>query len=360
MAASCTRCRSGEPSREENRLRPTRIIFALCAAALLLAAAPAGAAEPTLAAVKKRGELVCGSNGHLPGLSEVDSQQKWTGFEVDFCHAVAAAVLGDAMKVRFVPLTTIDRFDALRSGKVDLVVRNSAATLTRTVGTGVRDAVIVYVDGQAVAVPKKLNVTTLKELDGARICLLKGSIYGAAIEDWFQSRKMTVTLLTFDTQAAVYDAFFEGKCSAVTQDITAMVGTLLASGKAADYMMLPDIVSRNPLAAYVRAGDDEWYDVVRWTLVTMIDAEERGIDQLNVDQLRVKGTPSVRKLLGGEDGNGKLLGLNPLWAYNIVKQVGNYNDVYERNVGVKSALKFPRGVNGLWNNGGVQYGLPYR
>ena len=326
--------------------------------ALLLAAVPAGAAEPTLAAVKKRGELVCGSNGHLPGLSEMDAQKRWIGFEVDFCRAVAAAVLGDATKVRFVPLTTTDRFDVLRAGKVDVVVRNSAATLSRTVGTGVRDAAVVYVDGQAVVVPKKLNIGSLKELDGAKICLLKGSIYGPNLEDWFEARKLTYTLLAFDTQAAVYEAFFDGKCSAVTQDITALVGTMVASGKAADYLMLPDIVARSPLAAFVRTGDDEWADVVRWTLVAMIDAEERGLSQSNVDEQRTTGTPAVKRLLAGEDG--KLLGLDERWAYNIIKQVGNYSDVYERNVGMKSSLKFARAVNGLWNNGGVQYGLPFR
>lgn len=341
-------------------MRSIKTTVALSVTALLLIAAPALAAEPTLAAVKKRGELVCGSNGHLPGLSEVDSQQKWTGFEADFCRAVAAAALGDANKVRFVPLTTLDRFDALRAEKVDLVVRNSAATLTRTVGTGVRDATVIYVDGQAVAVPKKANVSSLKELDGAKICLLKGSVYGPNIEDWFESHKMSYTLLTFDTQAAVYDAFFEDKCNAVTQDITALVGTIVASGKAADYLMLPDVIARNPLAAYVRSGDDEWYDVVRWTMAAMVDAEERGISQVSVDQQRVSGTPSMRKLLNGEDGSGKQLGLGNLWVYNIIKQVGNYSDVYERNVGMKSALKFPRAVNALWSNGGVQYGLPLR
>ena len=339
-------------------MRFMKAIIVLCAAALLLAGMPAGAAEPTLAAVKKRGELACGTNGHLPGLSEMDSQKRWTGFEVDFCRAIAAAVLGDASKVQFVPLTTIDRFDALRAGKVDVLVRNSASTLSRTAGTGVRDAVIVYVDGQAVAVPKKLNVTSLKELDGAKICLLKGSVYGPNLEDWFEARKLTYTLLAFDTQAAVYEAFFDGKCTAVTQDITALVGTIVASGKAADYLMLPDIIARNPLAAFVRAGDDEWSDVVRWTLVAMIDAEERGLSQTNVDELRVTGTPAVKRMLAG--GESKLLGLDELWAYNIIKQVGNYNDIYERNVGIKSALKFPRAINGLWSNGGVQYGLPFR
>jgi general L-amino acid transport system substrate-binding protein len=316
--------------------------------------------KPTLAAVKARGELLCGTNGQLPGLSEMDAQKQWKGFEVDFCRAVAAAVLGDATKVKFVPLTTVDRFDALRTGTVDVLVRNSVATLARTAGTGVRDAAIIYIDGQAVAVPKSLNVSSLKDLKNGTVCLLKGSVYGPNIEEWFESHKLTYTIFTFDTQAAVYEAFYAGKCNAVTQDITALVGTIVASGKAADYLMLPDIVAKNPLAAYVRAGDDAWSDVVRWTLAAMIDAEELGVSQANVEDQRVSGTPAVKRLLGVDTGNGKLLQLDERWAYNIVKQVGNYSDVYERDVGMQSVLKFPRAVNGLWINGGVLYGLPLR
>ncbi len=340
-------------------MRIVNVISIICAAIVLSALVrPAASAEPTLAAVKKRGELVCGVNGLLPGMSSMDAQKKWTGFEVDFCRAIAAAVLGDAGKVKLVPLTTTNRFDALRSGEVDVLLRNTSATLARVAGTGVRDAVITYIDGQAVAVPKKLNASALKDLDKATICTLKNTVYGPNIEDWFESRRLTMTLLLLDTQTAMYEAFYAGKCSAVTQDITALSGTIVASGRAADYLVLPDIVGKNPQAAWVRTGDDEWAEAVRWTLVAMVDAEELGISQSSVDERRTSGTAAAKRLLGVIPGNGKLLKLDEAWAYNVIKQVGNYREVYERNVGTQSFLKFPRGINALWNQGGVMFAMP--
>jgi general L-amino acid transport system substrate-binding protein len=334
---------------------------ALCAAILaVLPLSPAAAAEPTLAAVKKRGELHCGINGQLPGFSALDSQKQWMGFEIEVCRAIAAAVLGDAGKVKFVPLTPTNRFDALRRNEIDVLARNSTATLERTAKTGIRDAVVIYVDGQAVAVPKKLSIANLAQLDKATFCILNGTPYGPNLQEWFESRKLTYTSVMFNTQTEMYAAFYDGKCQAVTQDISALVGTIIASGRAADYLMLPEIVAKDPLAAYVRAGDDEWLDVVRWTYFVLVDAEERGVTKANVDGQQETGTPAVKRLLGAIPGNGKALGLDENWAFNVIKQVGNYSEIYERNLGTYSPLKFARGVNALWNNGGALYALPLR
>jgi general L-amino acid transport system substrate-binding protein len=251
-----------------------KTILAACAALALLTltGAPAQAAAPTLALVKQRGQLLCGINGQLPGFSALNEKKEWAGFEIEFCRAIAAAVLDDATKVKFVPLTTRNRFDALRTGEIDVLVRNSTATLERTAKTGVRDAAVIYVDGQAVVVPKKLGVSTLVQVSGRTVCTLKLTPYERNIQDWFDFRNLTFTPVTFETQKEMYDAFYAGRCDAVTQDISAISTTIVASGKAADYLVLPDIIARDPLAPYVRSGDDEWLDVVRWTFFALLDA----------------------------------------------------------------------------------------
>ena len=322
-----------------------------------LGALPAHA-ESTLATVKKRGQLLCGINGQLPGFSAQNDRKEWVGFEIDYCRAVAAAVLGDGSKVRFVPLTAVKRFDALRDGSIDVLMRNTTASLERTAGTGVRDAVVIYVDAQSVVVPKTLNIKELAELDGKTVCVLRGTPYLARLEEWFAERKRTVVPAMFDTQVAMYQAFYDGKCTAITQDISALASTVIASGRATDYTMLPDIVARDPLAPYVRAGDEEWLDVVRWTHFALLEAEELGVTQANVDEQLRSPLPTVRRLLGTVPDNAKMLGLEEKWAYNAIKQVGNYAEIYERNVGKGSALRFARGVNALWSRGGVMYPLP--
>jgi general L-amino acid transport system substrate-binding protein len=324
---------------------------------LVLGAAPAHA-ESTLATVKKRGELLCGINGQLPGFSVQNDRKEWVGFEIDYCRAVAAAVLGDGHKVRFVPLTATKRFDALRDGSIDVLMRNTTASLERTARTGVRDAVVVYVDAQSVVVPKALNIKELAELDGKTVCVLRGTPYLARLQEWFAERKRAVVPAMFDTQAAMYQAFYDGKCNAITQDISALASTVIASGRANDYAMLPDLVARDPLAPYVRTGDEEWLDVVRWTHFALLEAEELGITQANVDEELRSSLPGARRLLGVAPENGKLLGLDEKWAYNAIKQVGNYAEIYDRNVGKGSALRFARGVNALWSRGGVMYPLP--
>jgi general L-amino acid transport system substrate-binding protein len=343
-------------------MRLIRSLLATCVTACMLTvqALPAHAADPVLGAVKKRGQLVCGVNGELPGFSAVDEKKQWSGLEVDFCRAIAAAVLGDANKVKFVPVTLKDRFDMLRAGSIDVLFRNTIMTLERTVKTGVRDAVIYYFDGQAVAVPKKLGVSSLNQLSGRNVCILNNSPYGRNIRDWFGYRNLNYNAVTFDGQKDMYEAFYSGKCDAVTQSISAVTTTIIAGGNAADYMVLPEILSNNPLAAWVRAGDDEWFDVVRWTISALLDGEERGITQANVDSQRQTGIPPTKRLLGSSADDGKLLGLGDNWAYDALKQVGNYGEIFERNLGQASPWKFPRAVNALWTSGGVMHSLPLR
>jgi general L-amino acid transport system substrate-binding protein len=323
---------------------------------LALAAVPAHA-EPTLAAVKKRGQLLCGINGQLPGFSVQNERKEWAGFEIDYCRAVAAAALGDGSKVRFVPLTAVKRFDALRDGSIDVLMRNTTASLERTAGTGVRDVTVIYVDAQAVVVPKALNIKEVAELDGKTVCVLRGTPYLPRLQEWFAERKRAIVPAMFDTQREMYQAFYDGKCIGITQDISALTSTVIASGRANDYAMLPDLVARDPLAPYVHALDPEWLDVVRWTHFALLD-EELGITQNNVDEQLRSPLPSVQRLLGVAPVNGKLLGLDEDRAYKAIKQVGNYAEIYERNVGKGSALKFARGVNALWSRGGVMYPLP--
>ena len=316
--------------------------------------------SPTLATVKKRGELVCGVNGELPGFSIRASSGAWSGFDVDFCRALAAASLGDGAKVKFVPLTTEKRFNALKAGEVDVLARNTTVTLQRTAGSGVHYATVTYIDGQGFVVAKKANVTALSQLANATVCLTRGTTHELNLLTWFAQRRLAVTPVAFDTLEAMYDAFHAGKCTAVTQDVTGLASSIVASGKAAEYLMLPDIISKEPLGPYVRTGDDQWLEVVRWTHNAMLAAEELGVSQTDVDEQRQSADLVVRRLLGTIPGNGKALGLDESWAYSIVKQVGNYGESYERHFGANAPLHFARGINALWNRGGLMYPLPMR
>jgi general L-amino acid transport system substrate-binding protein len=332
---------------------------ALAFAAVQLSA-PARAAEPTLAAVKKRGELQCGVNGNLAVFSWLDDKKERHGFDSDYCHAVAAAVLGDGNKVKFVPLPIAKRFDALKSGQIDVLLRHSIITLERTADTGVRDAVINLIDGEAFVAPKALGFNNLQQFDKHVVCVTKETPHKDNVQTWFRLRGLTINVEEFDDQDAMYKAFFSEKCSLVTQQATVLAATVIASGKAANYLMLPEIISREPLGPYVRNGDEAWSDVVRATHNAMVEAEERGVNQGNVDQARGSLDPGIRRLLGVEPGYGKALGLDQKWAYNVIKQVGSYSDVYERNIGAGSSLKFARGFNALLGQGGMMFALPMK
>lgn len=333
---------------------------ALAAFATVMLQGPASA-ESTLDQVRKRGELVCGVDGSLPGFSLYNAVKEWEGLDVDLCRAVAAAALGDARKVKFVPVSANDRFARLAAGDFDMLARNSTVTLQRSAGAKVRFAVINYIDGQAFVVPKKLKVEQLANLAGSTVCLAKGTTHEFNMVSWFKARRLSVTPMAFDTAEAMYNGFFASRCAAVTADATALAGAIIRSGRAAEYMMLPGVISKEPLGPYVRDGDSQWLDIVRWTHYAMLEAEERGVSPKNIDSLkRELGDPYLRVFLGVDPGNGKALGLSEDWAYNVISQVGNYGDIYERNVGMASPLKFTRGVNALWTKGGQMYPLPLR
>jgi general L-amino acid transport system substrate-binding protein len=333
---------------------------AIAIAVGLLLAAPV-AAQGTLEAVKKRGQLVCGVDGTLPGFSLLNAVKEWEGLDVDLCRAVAAAVLGDAKKVKFVTASAKDRFERLTSGEFDVLARNSTVTLQRSAGSKVRFAVINYIDGQTFVVPKKLNIEQLAGLNGNTVCLAKGTTHEFNMKAWFGARRLSVTPLTFDTAEAMYAAFYANRCAAVTADSTALAGAIVRSGRAAEYRMLPEVISKEPLGPYVRDGDAQWLDVVRWTHYAMLETEERGVSSKNIDSLmRDLNDPTLRVLLGAEPGNGKALGVGEDWVVNIVRQVGNYGEIYEKNVGQGSPLKFARGINALSTKGGQMYPLPLR
>jgi general L-amino acid transport system substrate-binding protein len=339
----------------------TTIIKSLVALLIVTCFALSASAQATLEAVKKRDRLLCGVNGGLPGFSLQNAQQQWEGIDVDMCRGVAAAVLGDAKKVTFIPTTAQNRFDRLVAGEFDMLSRNSTITLQRATGNRARFAVVNYYDGQAFVVPKKAGIARVSGLSDRIVCVTKGTTHQFNLMAWLKLRGTSALVLTLDTDAEMYKAFFDGRCVAVTADATALAATLITSGKATDYMMLPDFISKEPLGPFVRNGDSPWLDIVRWTHYAMVEAEEREITKNNVDGRRQDATdPNVRMLLGADPGNGKALGLDEKWAYNVIKQVGNYSEIFERNVGQRSALGFARGTNALWNKGGLMFALPLR
>jgi len=330
------------------------------ALAIATAASPAWAGK-TLDAVKQRGQVVCGVNTSGPGFSNADSQGKWTGLDVDFCKAVAAAVLNDASKVKFVPLNSQQRFTSLQAGEVDVLSRNSTWTLTRDASLGILFTGINYFDGQGFMVPKKLNIANAKKMNGATVCVQAGTTSEKNVADYFGANNMKYKPVVFDTAEAITSAFFAGRCQVYTTDMSDLAGARTKAPKADDYVILPEVISKEPLGPSVRRGDDEWFEIVRWTLFAMLEAEEDGLTQANVDaQKATSKDPGVQRFLGVSEDTGKLLGLDKEWAYRIVKQVGNYGESFERNLGPKSPVGLPRGVNNLWTKGGLMYAPPIR
>ena len=328
---------------------------------MMLVALPVAAQRPsTLETVKKRGQIICGVNVGLGGFSLPDSQGKWKGLDVDMCGAIAAAVLGDASKTKFMPLSAQQRFLALQSGEIVVLVRNSTITLERDAGLGIQYAGVNFYDGQGFMVTKKAGVKELKELGGATICVAQGTTHEFNMAGYFRSRNLSIKPVVYESQDLMYEAFFGGRCDAMTQDSSALASALATRGKQADYMVLPELISKEPLGPFVRRGDDQWLAVVRWSLFAMLEGEEKEITQANVDEQAKSNDPLVQRLLGVKAGNGKALGLDEKWAYNIIKQVGNYGESFERNVGMGSPLKLQRGINALWTKGGLMYPLPLR
>lgn len=339
-----------------------KLTTAAIAASAALLATPAIAGKD-LDAIKARGTLVCGVNQGLPGFSAADSQGRWSGLDVDLCRAVAATVLNDASKVRYVPLTSQQRFTALQAGEVDMLARNSTWTLTRDASLGLHFAGVNFYDGQGFMVPKSLNVTDLKQLRGATVCVEAGTTTELNLADFSRANNLNLRPVVFAEVAATTAAYFGGRCQAYTTDLSA-----LASYRAneapnpADHVILSQLISKEPLGPVVRQGDDEFFNIVKWVHNVMLEAEELGITQANVDQLRASSTnPNIRRILGaGNENSGRLLGLDKDWAYRIIKQVGNYGESFERNVGKGSRIGLDRGINALWTEGGLQYAPPIR
>jgi general L-amino acid transport system substrate-binding protein len=342
-----------------------RPLIALAAGAIALAttlaAAPAHAGK-TLDAVKHRGAVKCGVTNGVAGFSAPDTQGNWSGLDVDSCRAIAAAVLGDAKKVEFVPLNSQQRFAALQAGEVDILARNTTWNLTRDASLGLNFTTINYYDGQGFLVPKKIKVTSAKQLKGATICTQSGTTNEKNVADWSKAQGIPVKTVVFESFEASFKAFFAGRCQAFTTDTSALAG--LRNKEAPnpdDYLILPELISKEPLAPAVKRGDDEWFAIAKWVPNALIEAEEVGITQANIDELKGSSKdPAQQRLLGTGDDLGKLLGLDKEWSYRAIKAVGNYGEIFERNVGPKSVLKLPRGANNLWNKGGLLYALPVR
>ncbi len=314
----------------------------------------------TLEDVQRMGFVNCGVSQGLPGFSDADKNGKWMGLDVDVCRALAAAVLGSAGKVKFTPLSSKERFTALQSGEVDVLSRNTTWTLVRDTALGLNFAGVNYYDGQGFLVRKDLGLKSAIELSGAAVCLSSGTTTELNLADFFRAGKMDYRPVKFETAAAVVAAYDAGICDTYTADRSALAARRLLLKEPEKHMILPEVISKEPLGPVVRHGDDQWLDLVRWTLYAMFEAEESGVNSKNVDQMKESRNPVVRRLLGVEGNMGKNLGVDNGWAYRIVKQVGNYAESYERNVGPNSPLRLPRGVNKLWKDGGLHYPMPVR
>ena len=337
----------------------------LAAAALLTAATLAttpALAGKTIDAMKARGQLVCGVNPSLPGFAAADSQGVWAGLDVDVCKAVAATVMGDAAKVKWVPLNASQRFAVLQSGEIDLLSRNTTWTLTRDASLGMAFTGVTYYDGQGFMVPKKMKITSAKQLKGATVCVQSGTTTEKNLRDFSKAAGLAIKPVVFDTQEATNKAYFAGRCQAYTTDASGLASVRNKEAtNPEDHLILPDLISKEPLGPSVRRGDDEFFAIVKWVVFALLEAEEYGITQANVDQMKADSKdPVVQRILGTSEDTGKLLGLDKDWAYRAIKATGNYGEIFERNVGPKSALKLPRGVNNLWNKGGLMYAPPIR
>jgi general L-amino acid transport system substrate-binding protein len=335
---------------------------ALAAAGLSLAVLAPAFAGKTLDAIKQRGQVVCGVNTGLAGFSAADSSGNWSGLDVDFCKAVAAATLGDATKVKYVPLNAQQRFTALQSGEIDMLSRNTTFTLTRDGSLGLHQTVVTYYDGQGFMVPVKSKIKSAKQLKGQTVCVQSGTTTEKNLTDFSRANNLGIKPVVFEKVEAATGAYFSGRCVAYTTDASGLASVRNKEAKnPADHIILPELISKEPLGPMVRRGDDEWFAIVKWTIYGLLEAEEYGVTQANVDQLKTGATdPVVQRLLGTTEDTGKLLGLDKEWMVRAIKATGNYGEIFERNVGPKSALGLPRGVNNLWNKGGLMYAYPIR
>lgn len=334
-----------------------RVFFAVAAAIVFAAGA---ASAQTLKKVIDRGALVCGVTQGLPGFSSPDDKGNWTGFDVDFCRALAAAIFNDASKVKYVPLAAKDRFTALHSGEIDVLSRVTTWTLSRDTTLGFNFAGITYFDGQGFLIRKSLKVNSALELNGASICTQTGTTSELNIADYFRAHKIKYDLVAFANADEVVKAYDTGRCDAFSTDLSQLYAERLKLTSPNDHVILPEIISKEPLGPVVRHGDDQWLDIARWTLFAMINAEEFEVSSKNINEALKSERPDVKRLVGTEGNFGEQLGLTKNWAERIIRLVGNYGEVFERNVGAGSRLGITRGLNNLWTKGGLQYAPPVR
>lgn len=326
----------------------------------MLLAAGSMSVAGTLDEVRARGVVAVGVNPGVAGFSMPDEKGVWKGLDVDTAKAIAAAVFGDVNKVKYVALTAVQRLPALQSKEVDVLCRNTTITLTRETVNGLNFVHPNYYDGQGFLIPKKLGIKNAKQLKGATVCTLPGTTTEMNAADYFRKNKISWKPVVIESNAELNKAFFAGRCDVLTSDASQLAAIRSVAPNPDDYTILPEIISKEPLAPVVRHGDDQWYDIVNWVVMAMIEAEELDITSKNVDEMLKSTDPQIQRFLGVTPGMGKALGLDEKWAYHIVKQVGNYGEVFERNVGPKTPLKLERGLNDLWTRGGIMYSYPFR
>jgi general L-amino acid transport system substrate-binding protein len=326
-----------------------------------LAVVPAHAGK-TLDGIKARGQVVCGVNTGLAGFSAADSNGKWTGLDVDICRAIAAATLGDPEKVKYVPLNAQQRFTALQSGEVDVLSRNTTFTLTRDASLGLHATVVTYYDGQGFMVPVKSKIKSAKQLKSQTVCVQSGTTTEKNLTDYSKANNLNIKPVVFEKLEAAENAYFTGRCIAYTTDASGLSSTRSKVAKDPnEHLILPELISKEPLGPMVRRGDDEWFAIVKWTIYGLLESEEYGITQANADALKATSKdPVVQRILGASEDTGKLLGLDREWMVRTIKATGNYGEIFERNVGPKSPLGLPRALNNQWNKGGLMYAYPVR
>jgi general L-amino acid transport system substrate-binding protein len=338
-------------------MKRVSLVFILALAAAL---ATQAATAQTLKTVKDRGMLSCGVSQGLPGFSAPDDKGNWTGFDVDICRAIAAAIFDDPTKVKFVPLSAKDRFTALQSGEIDVLARNTTWTLSRDTSLGANFTGVSYYDGQGFMVKKSLKVNSALELNSASVCVQTGTTTELNLADYFKSNNMKYEGIAFGSNDEAVKAYESGRCDVFTTDVSGLYADRLKLTNPADHAVLPEVISKEPLSPMVRHGDDQWFDLVKWTLFAMLDAEELGITQKNLDDMAKSDKPELKRVFGSDGNFGESLGVTKDWVSRIIKAVGNYGESFDRNVGAGSKLGIARGLNQLWNKGGIQYAPPIR
>ncbi|GHE21049.1 amino acid ABC transporter substrate-binding protein [Halomonas urumqiensis] len=342
-----------------HKLNPHKLAVMASAGALMIGAAGVAQAE-TLEDTLERGTVQCGVSDGLPGFSAPDDDGEWQGLDADVCRAVAAAVFGDAEAVRFTSLNAVERFTALQSGEVDVLSRNTTWTTTRDTTLGLNFTGVTFYDGQGFLVSRDLEIESAEQLDGAAICIQSGTTTELNLADYFRANDMEFDPIVFDTSEQTVGGFETGRCDVLTSDTSQLAALRIQLSEPDNAMILSDVISKEPLGPVVRQGDDQWFNIVKWSLFAMLNAEELGITSENVDEMLESENPNIARLLGQDGNYGEGMGLEADWAYNIIKQVGNYAEAYDRNVGMDSPLEIERGVNALWTDGGLQYAPPIR